>query len=165
MRINFPKLKPNKWSLTNLAVVLILATVFYYLGKFTVVNSLLLGLCCVLLAVTLLVLMRWKAYINFLKQVGEDIDRDSFYGSEHTVAMVPFKKLQIAVHARMGDSALLIKKANCYIAINFEDIDSFEPTEYFGQPVAKVILAAHKDLVYPLYVPWSEEMAQHKIFE
>ncbi len=135
------------------------------MGKFTVVNSLLLGLCCALLAVTLLVLIRWKAYIKFLKQVGKEIDRDRFYNREHTLSVVPFKKLHIAVHARMDDSALLIKKANCYIAINFEDIDSFEPTEYLGQPVAKVILAVDNDLVYPLYVPWTEEMAQHDIFE
>ncbi|WP_286260557.1 hypothetical protein [Pseudoalteromonas apostichopi] len=144
MRINFPKLKPNKWTLFNLIVVLVLATAFYYLGKFTVISSLLLGLCCVLFAITLLVLKRWKAYINFLKQVGEEIDRDRFYKGGHTLSMVPFEKLQIAVHARMDDSALLIKKANCYIAINFEDIDSFEPTEYFGQPVAKVVLVGRR---------------------
>lgn len=165
MRINFPKLKPNKWSLFNLTVVLILTTVFYHWGKFNAINSLLLSLSCVLLSSTLLVLKRWKAYINFLKQIGEEISRDRFYKGGHTVSMVPFKNLQIAVHVRLDDSALLIKKANCYIAIKFEDIDSFEPTEYFGHSVAKVIFAANRELIYSLYVPWTEEMAQHEIFE
>jgi hypothetical protein len=73
--------------------------------------------------------------------------------------MVPYMNLQITVHARMDESALLIKKANCYISINLKDICSFEPTEYFGRPIAKVILADNKNLTPALYVPWSEEMA------
>lgn len=73
--------------------------------------------------------------------------------------MVPYMNLQITVHARMDESALLIKKANCCISINLKDICSFEPTEYFAQPIAKVILADNKNLTPALYVPWSEEMA------
>lgn len=164
LRINFLKLKPKKWLFVSLFTLLILPIGFYYLGNLTVLNSLLLCVCCVLIAVTLLVLIRWKIYINYLKQIGEEVDRNRFYDSEHIVSMVPFKKLLITVHARMDDSALLIKKANCYIAINFENIDSFEPTEYLGHPVAKVVLIENKSLESPLYVPWSEEMAQHKVF-
>ncbi|MDK9682580.1 MULTISPECIES: hypothetical protein [Pseudoalteromonas] len=161
MRINFPKVSPNMRTLFSLSVLLILAALFYYVGQFNVINSLLLSLCCVLLVACFLVLSRWKAYINFLKQVGEKIERDRFYKNEHTVSAVPFKSLPIAVHACVDDSALLIKKANSYIAVNFENIHSFEPTEYCGHPIAKVVLVEQKDLEFPLYVPWNEEMAQH----
>ena len=148
-------------TLFSLCVLLILAALFYYVGHFNVINSLLLSLCCVLLVACFLVLSRWKAYINFLKQVGEKIERDRFYKNEHTVSAVPFKSLPIAVHACMDDSALLIKKANSHLAGTCENNHSFQPTEYCGHPIAKVVLVEQKDLEFPLYVPWNEEMAQH----
>ena len=159
MQSNHSKFQPNKWSLLNLAAVLILAGAFYYLGQFSVFHSILLSLICFISFLTLLILKRWKAYINYLKAIGDEIERDRFHLGEHIVSMVPYMNLQITVHARMDESALLIKKANCYISINLKDICSFEPTEYFGRPIAKVILADNKNLTPALYVPWSEEMA------
>lgn len=164
MQVNFPKLVLNKYSFRNLVIMLSLAALFYFVGNYTILSSVIYVLSCVFIVATFLVIYRWKMYITYLNQIGEKTNRDRFVKGTHIVSMVPFKNLQIALHVRLDDSALLVKKANCYRAIDLNKIDSFEPVEYFGHPIVKVILIDPKELLYPLYVPWSEEMSQHEFF-